>query len=305
MQNEISVYVDIIFLENLIIDYVIIDICGRAAGFLVKPIRVFLGGIVGAMYAVVICVFTLLNTNALLSIILKLLISGLMCGIAFGVKNRRKFILCNILLYAVSFIFAGVFMALKISGSPVSVDDGAVIVSWGESSSLYIAGTVFVGYMVVTLLIYCIKKRKTKIDFLDIVIEIEGRNEKIVALCDTGNELRDNIRNLPVIICEITVLEKFIDPSIFMVAKKIVTDDTEDKIFKIVKFFESIGFADRISVIPYKTVGGDSMMVGVAADKVYLQNDFSCSCRATICFIDKILSESGEYNAIASPEIFV
>jgi len=306
VQNEISVYVDIIFLENLIIDYVIVDICGRVSGFSVKAWRVFLSAAFGAGYAVFICVFTYFASNLFLSGIMKIVVAAIMCGIAFGFANRRRFVLCNVLLYAVSVIFAGVFLALKFSGAPIDVSDNGIAVSWGESSSMYVFGTVLIGYIVAVFVLKFIKKRRVKPEIHEITVEIDGKCGNVMALCDTGNELRDKLRDLPVIICETSFIGYLFDDETVACIQEISKNADTERIFDLMKLFETIGLAERVSLVPCKTVSDDCcMLLGLAVDSVFRVNDSSCRKKATVCFVDRKLSDFGEYNAVASPEIFI
>ncbi|MBQ8164923.1 MAG: sigma-E processing peptidase SpoIIGA [Clostridia bacterium] len=306
MQNEISVYVDIIFLENLLIDFVIIDISGKAAGYSSKPFRILSGAAVGALYAVLVCVFPCLTDNFFLSLFFKIISSFFMCALSFGLKKRRKILICNVILYIVSFMFAGVFLVLKFTGNPVAVNEGGIVVNWGSSSAVYIIEMLVIGYIIITVFFYYIKKNKRMPrKIYETKIVLSEKSIFVQALCDTGNEIRDNLHNLPVVICESDAFLNLFDENL----KSKYFDKTSAKTANdMISVFAEEGFADRISVIPFKTVSsGSDIMIGLAVDYVSIKDetDGEKRMKATVCFVDKKLSETDEYNAIISPEILL
>ncbi|MBE7065203.1 MAG: hypothetical protein E7384_05260 [Ruminococcaceae bacterium] len=305
MQNEIYVYVDVVFLENLIIDYVIIDICEKISGYLTTPLKKLSGAGVGALYAVVLCIVPDIGNIFVLSSLLKIVVSVVICGISFGFKNRRKIIVSNVLLFGVSFVLAGLFVALKINGANVSITDGGVFAVWGYSPLSYIIETVFAGYILVGFVLYFVRKNNVhSSEIAELVAEIGGKKFSMKALCDTGNELKDSLHNLPVIVCEAECLKDFFCEE-FDAFKECFFYANEAKICAMMKFFETEGFSERISVVPYRTVNNPGGMVcGLVCDRVYIDGKVRDGLKTTVCFVQIKLSDTGRYNAIAPPEFF-
>ena len=68
------VYLDVIFLENLFINYIILFATGYILKIKVKQLKVFLSSIIGSIYA--ICTYTqgaLLSSNVWIKIVLSIL----------------------------------------------------------------------------------------------------------------------------------------------------------------------------------------------------------------------------------------
>ena len=82
-------YIDIILLENVVMNYIIILATGMICRVNIKQIRVFLASLLGAIYAIVIYILDLrIYTNQLT----KLIISISMVYIAFNSGNIKTMI---------------------------------------------------------------------------------------------------------------------------------------------------------------------------------------------------------------------
>lgn len=306
VQNEISVYVDIIFFENFIIDFVILDICGKLTDSSGKLWRVIMGAALGALYAVVVCICSSVFTNnGILSVLLKLFVSLTMCIAAFGIKNKRKFLINNMLIYAISFVFAGIFMALKSIGAPIDIGKGGMIIGWGSSGIVYIVEMLFIGYVIIEILRRFIKRnRMLKAELFNIIVGLNGKSVELIALCDTGNELYDHLHNLPVLICDIDKTEYLFGKDIYERILEILRCDNENVIFDIIKVLEETDIAENLAIVPYRTVSDkNGLLFGTVAECNCLVGNTPVKRKATVCFALNRISEAGGYDAIAPPAL--
>lgn len=114
-----TVYIDIIFLENLFMNYIIIFATGIIIKSEIKIIRTFLSSFIGSIYAVLtyMNILKFVSTN----IGLKILLSAVMVYIAFNPKNTKAFFKQLTIFYLTSFTFGGVAFALLYFISPQKI----------------------------------------------------------------------------------------------------------------------------------------------------------------------------------------
>ena len=113
-----TIYIDIIFLENLFMNYIILFATGIIVKAPLKIIRTLLSSIIGSIYAVVSYMSILeINSNFLLKVIL----SVVMVYVAFNSKSSKIFFKQLIIFYLTSFTFGGVAFALLYFVSPQNI----------------------------------------------------------------------------------------------------------------------------------------------------------------------------------------
>ena len=99
-----TVYIDVLFVVNLIINYVLLLASGVLSKVKRKRLRILFGAFIGALYAVLIFFpdFSVIYTT-----ISKMLISMVIVGIAFPFYSLRSYIKTLLIFYMVSFGFGG------------------------------------------------------------------------------------------------------------------------------------------------------------------------------------------------------
>lgn len=100
-----TIYIDIIFLENLFMNYIILFATGTILKLPIKITRTIISSIIGSVYAI-ISYMSILKIYS--NIILKLILSISMVYIAFNSKNIKQFFKQLIIFYLTSFTFGGV-----------------------------------------------------------------------------------------------------------------------------------------------------------------------------------------------------
>ncbi len=113
-----TIYIDIIFLENLFMNYIILFATGTIVKLSPKIIRTFISSTIGSIYAIISYMSVLeIYSNTFLKIILSIA----MVYIAFGSKTLKQFLKQLIIFYLTSFTFGGVAFALLYFISPQNI----------------------------------------------------------------------------------------------------------------------------------------------------------------------------------------
>ena len=113
-----TIYIDIIFLENLFMNYIIIFATGIIIKAQIKITRTLISSTIGSIYTV-ISYMSILEICS--NIFLKIILSIAMVYIAFKPLNIKTFFKELIIFYLTSFTFGGVAFALLYFVSPQNI----------------------------------------------------------------------------------------------------------------------------------------------------------------------------------------
>ncbi len=197
---RMTVYADIAFSLNMVIDYLVLLAGAKLGGGLIRKKRLLTAAIFGGIYAAAALFpkLSLLKEPAMRGVCF-----ALMFLIAFGLDDRllRK-VIC---VLAVSFCFAGfVLCAVHLFGTGLLIMPGGVYYPVSLSSLLLLAS---LGYLIVSLISKGIAKRLDR-KIVQMKLCCEGREVAVRALCDTGNTLVDPVSGRSVIVADTTAAEK-------------------------------------------------------------------------------------------------
>ena len=113
-----TIYIDIILLENLFMNYIILFATGTIIKAPIKIMRTFVSSIIGSIYAIISYVSTM---EIYSNIFLKIILSLAMVYIAFDSKTLKQLFKQLIIFYLTSFTFGGVAFAFLYFISPENI----------------------------------------------------------------------------------------------------------------------------------------------------------------------------------------
>jgi stage II sporulation protein GA (sporulation sigma-E factor processing peptidase) len=262
----VIIFIDLILLENLIVNYFLLFITAQTLSIKINYKRFLISSVCASLYTLVIFIDELKFMTA---IPVTLLIALLVVYGAFG-KNKFFFVLKATLIYlAYTFVVAGIIVYLE------NKNIYRLEIENFHARKLFLALMIIyvLGYRLLT---YIISLHKAKNYTYNIEIFAQEQTLKIKALLDTGNELKEPITNLPVIIVEKAALTN-IDTSKY------------DKMY-----------------IPFKVVNGQaSFLYAFKPDKIKINfgDDNFQFKNAIIGICDTKLSENNEYQGLLSRDI--
>lgn len=283
-----TIYIDIIFLENLFMNYIILFATGIIVKAPLKIIRTLISSILGSIYAIISYISIMEIYSSLL---LKIILSISMVYIAFNSKNVKMFFKQFIIFYLTSFTFGGVAFAFLYLISPENIlmEDGVLIGTY-PIKVILVAGIV--GFIIITTSFKNIKGKLTKKDmYCKIKVNINLKHTYINAIIDTGNFLREPITKIPVVVIEKEVLDGIVPDFILNNLEKIINGEDVD-----------LGeYASKIRIIPFTSLGKENgILIGVKADKIIVEmeeNDININ-NVIIGIYDGHLSKTGKYKAL-------
>ena len=288
-----TIYLDVIFLENIVINYIILYVTGIISKTQIKQKRLIVGALIGAFYSII---YYLLKLKIYSSFIIKIILSIVIIYVAFNSKNFKNLLKEVLLFYLTSFVFGGsaITIIYMVNSQNITIQNGVLIGS-------YTIKTVLIGIVIAYFtIIFAFKILKTKISKKDLICEIEiSFNKRIIktkALIDTGNLLKEPITNLPVIVMEHTLLYEVLPKEILNNIEKILGGDFS-KIPECVKE----EYSSKLKVIPYSSLGKQNgMLLGIKGENlvVYFKDEILHLDKAIIAIYNKSLTKKGEYRSL-------
>ena len=266
-----TIYIDIILLENLIMNSIILYATSIILKTKVKTIRVILSSSIGAIYSIILYTTEI---TIFASIISKIILSIVMIYVAFNPQNVKKMCKQTLVFYLASFVFGGVALYLIYFLKPQDI-----VIKNGMFAGQYALKAIMLGAIVAFIIIkISIKIIKTKI-----------------------NPVKEPITNTPVIIVESSLLNEILPKEILDNLENILCGNLANIPEKI-----QLNFISKLRCIPYSSLGKQNgMLVGIKADEIQIENEDEQkkTNNVIIGIYDKSLTKSGEYRALVGMEL--
>lgn len=293
-----TIYIDIVLIENLIMNYIILFTTAVVLKIKVNHIKLILASLLGAGYSI-IAYMGIIKVYS--SIILKIILSVLIIYIAFNPQNIKKMCKDLLLFYLVSFVFGGAAFALIYIIKPQNI-----LMKNGLFLGTYTLKTVMLGAVVAFCIIIgafaIIKNKISKKDmFCEIEILINQKKIKTKAIIDTGNMLKEPITNVPVIVVEHILLYSCMPKEILNNLKEIMGGD-----FKNIPCDIQEKYISKLKLIPFSSLGKQNgMLIGIRPEyvKVITDEQEKINKNVIIGIYEKSLTKKGEYQALIGIEL--
>ena len=284
-----TLYIDLIVLENIIMNYIIILTTAMICRVNIKHIRILLASLLGALYAILVYFldFKLYNNQ-----ITKKLVAICMVYISFNSTSFRVMVKQLLIFYLTSFCFGGAsyYLLYNITPSLILNVDGILIGTY--PIKVAILGAIL-EFFILNISFRIIKSRLTKKDMIyDVKIFYKEKSANIKVILDTGNLLTDPITNIPVLIVESEKLKNIIPEKIL--------NNIEDIIYS------SFGEIDedikkRCNIIPFSSIGKkNGIIIGFRPDyiKIYTNEDEEIREKVIIGIYNNKIAKNGIYSGL-------
>lgn len=202
------VYIDLLFLLNLIANYLLLLAAGRMAGAVLVRWRIALGAAAGAMYAALIF---LPGLTWLAAWPCKLAVGVLMALGAYG--GERYLLRVTVLFFGASAALAGAVLGMELLGSAALTLEHGVLYTVIDIRLLLL--TFVVCYFLLSLFFRRVGSHRGELAHLE--ISLEEKKVNLTALRDTGHTITDPADNRPVVVAYYKalagILPEWADPS--------------------------------------------------------------------------------------------
>ena len=293
-----TIYIDVVFIENLIMNYIILFATSIIIKVKVKHIRLILASSLGAIYSI-IAYMSILEMYS--SVILKIILSVIIVYIAYNPQNVKSMWKYLVIFYMKSFVFGGAAFALIYIVKPqdILMKNGLFLGTYPLKT--IILGTI-VAFVVIVTSFKLVKSKISKKDmFCTIKININKVEIETKAMIDTGNLLKEPISNTPVIVVEHTLLYDCMPKEILNNLENILGGDFENISEEVKNKYIS-----KLKVIPFSSLGKQNgMLIGIKPEEVTVINDENENKinNVIIGIYNKSLTKRGEYRALIGIEL--
>ena len=167
-----TIYIDVVLIENLIMNFIILLATGLILKEKIKTIRLLFASLLGAIYSV-ISYMSILEIYS--SIILKIILSIVIVYVAFNPQNMKKMWKDILLFYLTSFVFGGAAFALIYIVKPQEI-----LMKNGLFLGTYPLKTIMLGailaFVIIITAFAVVKSKITKKDmFCEVEIQLNGK----------------------------------------------------------------------------------------------------------------------------------
>lgn len=285
-----TLYIDLILLENIIMNYIIILATGMICRVKVKHIRLFLGSIVGAVYAILVYIIDL---EIYINPIIKLIVSACMIYISFNSGNIKMLLKQLLIFYLTSFCFGGAAYYLLHNINPSMIQSVDGVLTGTYPIKIAILGEIL-GFFIINISFKIIKNKLTKKDMVyEVEIAYKEKSSNIKVILDTGNLLTEPITKTPVLIVESKKLKGIIPEDILNNIENVMYNNSLANIDEEIK--------KRCSIIPFSSIGkNNGIIMGFRPDyiKIYTEEGEEIRKKVIVGICNNKIEKNGLYSGL-------
>lgn len=289
-----TIYLDVVLIENLCMNYIILFATGYLLKKNMRHIRLILSALLGGIYSI-LAYMEILEIYS--NFILKIILSIVMVYIAYNAKNIKQLAKQLLFFYLTSFVFGGTAFALLYFVKPqeILIRNGSYV---GTYPLKIAALGGIVGFTIIVIAFKFAKTRFRKKDmYCEISIYFGIKNINVIALLDTGNMLKDPITQMPVIVVEKEKLKEILPEIILNNLDKIIGGDVPKEIYED----KNLEYITKFRVIPFSSIGKtNGMLLGFKANKVVInkEDDEKIITNVIVGIYENKLSKKDQYSAL-------
>lgn len=299
--NLREVYLDMIFAVNLGMDWLILWVTAVCLKKSFSHWRLFLGALVGALYAVLL----LLPSLTFLTVLgTKLVFSLIMIRIAFDWVSIQTFLKTLSAFYLVSFLAGGGIVGIiyLVQGNNFSsFFNGALLLT--NLPIFWLFPGILILFLVGFLGTYLFRKHLLKANYsLPTLIYFDQKCISAIGFVDTGNHLREPFTKRPVIILEASLFTDLLPISFNNRYQITGTDELELLLTKL----KNTSWEKRVRLIPFSSLGTKGgLLLGLIADEVHIKLGEKTIKKANsiIGIYPGTLCAEKSYQALLHPEL--
>lgn len=268
-----TIYVDVIWLENVVMNLSIILSEGIILNLRGNFFRKLIASFVGAFFSALELFWHEITY-------FQIFISGLIILISFKPKKVKLFFKEILVFYFISFLFGGISFALMNINNDgiISIENGVLV---GNFSLIFI----FISALIGVLILYFILVEKKRHVFKNIIIGIGNMKFEVKVFLDTGNLLCEPYTNKPVIIVERDALKELFCEKIISSFDEIISGKVDMPL--------------GMFLIPYRSLGNSNgFLLGIKPDYVILEDSKRKYTNLVIGICNEKISNNKEYSGI-------
>ena len=293
------VYADVLLALNFFLDFFLLWASGCFLRRQTPLLRLLAASVLGALYGTGLLLPALAWLYRIPAVVA---VSLLLLLVAYRWQGYGAFFRLLAVFYFIAFAMAGAVLA----GSRILAGRGVTV---GMQETVRGASLLFGLVMAMILArrgVALIKRNWQKEDFrVGLEIWLAGRSCNLNALIDTGNELREPLSALPVIVVDYRAI-KSLFPEHLHAAWQLYHDDAARLVQALAESGDKDGWERRLRLVPFASIGKKhGLLPGFRPDRLVItQNGQRQTANAYICLVGRGFSAGTDYQAVTNPEIF-
>ncbi|MFZ5650033.1 MAG: sigma-E processing peptidase SpoIIGA [Bacillota bacterium] len=298
--NTTVVYLDKLFLGNLLVNWAILWSAGRLSQVRASHFRILAGASLGGVYSVALF---LPGVDYLFSFYAKFAVSLLMVAAAFAPLPPRRFILCLAFFYLVSFALGGLVMGMSYFFSSTAVPGQMSSYFKAVSRHLWPGLAVALLFLLTSVAVlpgYFKNRQGIEAMKMPVTICINGRKVTVRGLVDTGNSLCDPVSGEPVVVVEHSAIKDVL-PGPMKEIEAFAGDAVS-----VIESMMNTPWSGRLRLIPFQSLGSEhGILLGIKPDSVEFVRDSRLQKveKVVIGIHGRRLDAGEEYNALINPSL--
>lgn len=289
----VTIYVDILLLLNLYVNYFLIRATMVFTHRSISTSRMLVASAVGSLFSLTIFLPEFFMVPTVLS---KLGAAFLLVLILYGIQPPGDYFRSVGIFLGMNFVFAGVMLALWWLATPMNMyyNNGMV---YFDISFFALAVATVAAYFLIRLIRYFLDSRAALDKHVQVIVNRGKDRVELEAILDSGNTLVDAFSGMPVIICDLSRLAHIL-PLDYLEA--FASDDLN----RLENLVQGKGELRGMRLLPYSTVGSTGVLPSFRADAVFLKGERlrARPVNALIGVSATGLTE-GAYGAIVNPKL--
>jgi stage II sporulation protein GA (sporulation sigma-E factor processing peptidase) len=287
------VYIDVLFVLNLIVNYFLLLAESQLLHRQDRRLRIFAASLLGALYA---CLIFFPQLSFLYTALLKLAFSITIVAVAFKCHGIISLLKLLAFFYITGMLFGGIIYAVTYFLAPPSllIKNG---IAYVDISPICLILSGAGCYIVIRLFSKRFHKSVHTRDLYRVTIHLGNQSVTGTALLDNGNDLRDAISSVPVVVAEYHCVEKLIPPALRFVFKSGSIADSG--------VLAQNGFDKRFRVVPYGSLGGTGgLLPAFRPDHLFIEKAEIDTADVLIAVTGNRLSGEGLFSMLLNPILF-
>ena len=265
--QSMIIYADILFLMNALICYLCLLCTAFILKIPIKRLRFLFAAFIAGAHALTI-LFSLppfLVAMGKVSVCLLIVFTG------FGKSKLRQYLAANLVYLFLNILIAGLVLALSLADSKSFYSNMAV--SYIALSPLILIAALVLCYAVMVILTKITFKRRIGGGYYRVRVEVEGEKVNLNAYCDSANHLTEPFSAYPV-----------------CVVKK--------------GFFKAFEKKEHQRVIPFSSLAGDGLLMGIKAKITIKENGKKFSSDKVYIAESDSAFQDTPYDMLLNPKLF-
>lgn len=254
-----TVYVDLYFFINFSMDLLCLYLTSKLLSHRLTPTRGILAAALGGLYANLSLFW---GVGGIIGFLLDIVVLILLCAAGFAHKGElRRLPLLTLVFAAVSATLGGIMTALYYFFNRTGIFD-FLRESDGDGISVWLFALLAAISAAITLIGGRGATKKMSASEVSLEVTFCGRTVTLCGMSDSGNLLRDPVTGKPCIVADTKHLRSLLPPELSACSGKGALSSISCLKGDVRK---------RIALIPIKTASGESMLIGLRAERVRIR----------------------------------